>query len=137
MRSLRHQRRGYALLLVLAAAFLIVTLAAILGRLMVQENTQQRAASLEAWTEQVVLSARAWSQLHADTLIDGHLRQLPLESLLPQHISGQIELVAERDAAGEPIVRCTVHLERGRHGLRRVMYWALPLAASGPDGTRR
>jgi hypothetical protein len=121
----RHRRRGLILLAAGIGGLILIILATTLGRLTILGVSREQLALLDAYTEQAFESGRAWANVHPDRLLPGQPVTLPLDGVLPSHLTGTLELtVAEADERGRPVV-CRVRIERPRRGVDRERTWRL------------
>lgn len=128
MRAASHKRqqRGYVLVLVLVASFMVMTFAVLMGRLAVLEFGRERQAQVAACAGQLMASARAWSRVHADEIPRDKPVGLLIDDLLPAGVSGAVELRRLAAPGGEGVIACQVTLERAGRRLTRRAQWSAP-----------
>ncbi len=133
MRPSLRSRRGYALLPALLALGVASVYAVVLARYAFLDLAQVRREALESCTEQVVQSARAWVQAHAEEL--GPPVELPIAAMLPGGTSGHLVVAREGGGGGPAIAVCRINLQSG--GQRVSLELELLYPAGGPTADAR
>lgn len=133
----RHARPAYISTLAVIGLGLTALFLATVARHAVYGFGLEKRSLLESRADQIVLSARAWSERHADELASLQPVQLPIQNLIPEGIQGGLELQAKRAADNETIVECTLTLTRGRIRIRRELTWPVSADLPPPHSGRR
>lgn len=129
----RHRRPAYVAGMALVFSSLLLVFLLVLADYTTTDRAQQQQALLEAHTEQIVQSARAWSRQHVEELAAFASVSLPVDQLVPPETSSALELALVR-ADGDPMrVECTLRLRRGRAMVYRQVHWPLVTPGSAPE----
>ena len=129
----RHRRPAYIAGMALMFSGLLLVLLVVLADYATTDMAQQRQALLEAQAEQILQSARAWSQLPIAELAESGSRTLPVDQLVPPQTTGAVELVLIRASDSLTLVDCKLRLQRGRATVRRQVRWPLAISESAPQ----
>lgn len=135
----RHTRPAYISTLAIIGLGLAALFLATVARHAVFGFGLEKRSLLESRADQIVLSARAWSERHADELASLQPVPLPIQDLIQEGIRGRLELQAKRTDDNKTIVECRLTLTRGRIRIRRELTWTVvadsevPPLANGPS----
>jgi hypothetical protein len=129
----RHRRLAYVAGMALMFSGLLLVLLLVLADFATTDVAQQRQALLEAQAEQILQSARAWSQRHLAQLAGSAPAELPIHQLVPSETSSTLELHAAPADDGQTFVECRLRLRRGRASIYRQAQWPLATPASAPE----
>jgi hypothetical protein len=102
MSGFASRKRAYILMPALLVFIVAGLYAIVLARYGLLDVTSARRESLEACTEQVLQSARAWAAANADQLVTP--RELPITELLPPSATGHVVLERGADPNGNPVI---------------------------------
>jgi hypothetical protein len=121
----RHRRPAYVAGVALMFSGLLLVFLVVLAEYATTDMAQQRRAQLAAHAEQILQSARAWSQRHVNQLAGATPAVPPIDELVPSETSSTLELHAAQTEDGQTLVECRLRLRRGRATVFRQVRWPL------------
>ncbi len=125
-------RRGYVTVVVLLMTGVLLMLAYLTGRLAFESFRRERQAHLQAFAEQALLSARAWSELNAAALTESPA-EVALDEIVPAGVEARMTLSLIPAPDGDRrLVRCHLRLTRGGSSLKRDAHWPARAGVSPP-----
>jgi len=133
MMRTRHRRPAYVAGMALVFSSVLLVFLLVLADYATTDRSRQQQALLDANAEQILQSARAWSQRHVAQLVESESLRLPVDQLLPLETSSTVELALLR-TDGDPMrVECTLRLQHGQATVFRQAHWSLATAAAAPE----
>ncbi|MEW6251183.1 MAG: hypothetical protein AB1716_11085 [Planctomycetota bacterium] len=125
MRAPLRRQRGYVLVLVLLATFLVLAFAGVIQGLLILERQRDRVARLESEAQQIIASAQVWTRRNEVDFGPENTLTLPIDDLLASSTAGRVVL---RGVSAGPahLVECEVTVERAGQRLVRRAVWPLP-----------